>query len=60
MPTPVDLNAEKDRLPRASLNVKCTLCGVSNAPDKQVRIDFEHQPCPGCGQTFVPNLYGVA
>jgi predicted RNA-binding Zn-ribbon protein involved in translation (DUF1610 family) len=38
----------------ASLNVKCTLCGASIPPDKQVRVDFEHMRCPGCGQTFTP------
>jgi ribosomal protein S27AE len=44
----------------AALNVTCPQCKASVPPDKQVRVDFEHQRCPGCGQTFVPNLYGVA
>jgi predicted RNA-binding Zn-ribbon protein involved in translation (DUF1610 family) len=39
---------------RASLNVKCTQCGAELPPSQQVRIDFEHLKCPGCGQTFVP------
>ena len=39
---------------RASLNVGCTHCGMEIPPNQQVRIDFEHLSCPGCGQTFTP------
>jgi hypothetical protein len=39
---------------RASLNVTCPHCNASTPPDKQVRLDFEHLRCPGCGKTFVP------
>jgi len=37
---------------RASLNVKCPLCGAELAPNRQVRIDFEHLRCPSCGGLF--------
>jgi len=29
-------------------------CNTNIPPDKQVRVDFEHLKCPGCGQTFMP------
>jgi len=37
---------------RAALNIACTHCGTGIPPDKQMRVDFEHLKCPGCGQTF--------
>jgi len=39
---------------RATLNATCPHCNTSIPPDKQVRLDFEHMKCPGCGQTFTP------
>jgi len=44
------LNLEKIR---AALNITPHR-NSSIPPDKQVRVDFEHLRCPGCGQTFVP------
>jgi len=37
---------------RAALIVTCPHCNASLPPDKQMRIDFEHLRCPGCGNTF--------
>jgi len=39
---------------RAALNTTCSHCKTSIPPDKQVRVDFEHVKCQGCGKTFMP------
>ena len=36
----------------ASLNTTCPLCGYSITPAEIVRIDFERQKCPKCGEIF--------
>ncbi len=36
----------------ASLNATCPKCGCSITPAEIVRIDFERQKCPKCGETF--------
>jgi ribosomal protein S27AE len=36
----------------AALNTTCPLCGYSITPSEIVRIDFERQKCPKCGETF--------
>ena len=38
----------------AALNLTCPHRITSIPPDKQVRIDFEHQRCPACKQMFIP------
>jgi ribosomal protein S27AE len=34
------------------LNTACPSCGYSITPAEIVRIDFERQKCPKCGETF--------
>jgi len=51
MPPRRKLDLEKIR---AALNITCPHCGTGIPPDKQMRVDFEHQRCPGCEQTFTP------
>ena len=36
----------------ASLNTTCPECGYSIVPSEIVRIDFERQKCPKCGEIF--------
>jgi ribosomal protein S27AE len=36
----------------SSLNTICPSCGYSISPAEIVRIDFERQKCPKCGEVF--------
>ncbi len=38
---------------RASMDVICPKCGIRIPPERQLRVDWEHLKCPGCGQAFV-------
>ena len=37
---------------RASLERTCMKCGYKITPDKIVRVDWERQKCPACGEVF--------
>jgi uncharacterized protein (UPF0212 family) len=41
---------------RACLDTICPQCGHRITPDKIVRVDFERQKCPACGEIFEPHL----
>jgi uncharacterized protein (UPF0212 family) len=37
---------------RACLDTICPKCGQRITPNKIVRVDFERQKCPACGEVF--------
>jgi len=37
---------------RACLDRVCAKCGFRITPDKIVRVDWERQRCPACGEVF--------
>lgn len=37
---------------RACLEKSCPKCGYRITPDKIVRVDWERQRCPECGEVF--------
>jgi uncharacterized protein (UPF0212 family) len=41
---------------RACLDTICPKCGHRITPDKIVRVDWERQKCPVCGEIFEPHL----
>jgi predicted RNA-binding Zn-ribbon protein involved in translation (DUF1610 family) len=38
----------------ACLDTICPKCGHRITPDRIVRVDFEDQKCPACGEVFDP------